>query len=315
VSFVSQASIATYEKRAPEKSWNDLSGLTSSLPHPLAAPLANYVSSEPAKLAQAAREFGESALTLAAYLAFIEYCARKGRGSSHLFKGFTKRSAGPLWKLFRESMDAGGKSMVVCAPLRELTDSPLYGVIDRFVTEIAKEKHGKLSSQDMDTLRPVQILANVLQRVFTETKFGLFQQVQKQRFEKNFQGLFRHATGRFPFLTVFRYSGELSFAQDEAFLVTSGKGLPLQPLVFWNACPKHPELDCGHCYLFDSQEGSNVFSFKAAGFSCTCVAAPQNDLAPLAAQLAEFVKEDQQIGEIHIGNLPEIEDASAGLII
>jgi hypothetical protein len=113
------------------------------------------------------REFVESALTVAAYLAYIEYCAHKGRGRSCLFKGFsaTKRSAGPLWKLFKDSMLAAGKNVAACAPLRELVEPPLYNV-DRFVTEIAKEKHGKISGDEIDTFRPVQILANVLQHVF-----------------------------------------------------------------------------------------------------------------------------------------------------
>src|ERR1017187_10454706 len=316
VSYVSQASIAVYEKRAPEKAWNDLNGLTSSLPYPLAAPLANYVCSEPARLVSGAREFVESALTIAAYLAYIEYCAHKGRGSSYLFKGFsvTKRSAGPLWKLFKESMLAAGKNVTACAPLRELVEPPLFDIIDRFVTEIAKEKHGKISGQEMDTLRPVQILANVLQHVFTDSKFGLFQQVQKKKFEKDFQGLFRHAIGRSPFLTVSKYSGALSFAQDEAFVVTSSWALPLQPLIFWNRCPRHPELDCGHCYLFDSLETPNVFSYKAAAFPCTCVASAENDLAPLAAQLAEFIKADPSVITCEVGNLVEIADTGSDLL-
>jgi hypothetical protein len=118
-----------------------------------------------------------------------------------------------------------------------------------------------------------------------------------------------------PFLTVSRYTGELSFAQDEAFVVTSNWGLPLQPLTFWNRCPRHPELDCGHCYLFDSVEAPpSVFSFKAAAFPCTCVAAAENELAPLAAQLGEFVKEDPSVPKSEVGNLLEIADTGADLL-
>jgi len=143
----------------------------------------------------------------------------------------------------------------------------------------------------------------------------MFQQVQKQRFERNFQGLFRLAVGRPPFLTVLSYSGELSFAQDEAYVVTASRCMPLQPLIFWNRCPNHPELDSGHCYMFDCVETSGSFSFKAAGYPCTCVASAQNELAPLAAQLMDFMRADPQIPESEIGDLLETVESSAGKII
>jgi len=314
VSFVSQASIEIYEKRAQEKFWNDLSGLTSSLPYPVAAPLAKYLRAEPARLVSAAREFTEAALTVAAYLAYIECCTRKRSGASHLFKGFTQRSAGPLWNLFRESIRQGGKGMVFCADLRELTEAPLFGPVDRFVTEIAKEKHGKIDEREIDTIRPVQILANILQKVFAEAKFGVFQQVQKPRFGKAFRGLFRHAVGRPPFVMVSEYVGETSFAQDEAFVVRGTSGLPLHPLIFWNRCPHHPELDGGHCYLFDCVESPGVFSFKAAGATCTCIASLGNELSSLAEQLIEFSKADPTIVLSDVGALAEIEESRSPLV-
>lgn len=317
VSYVSQASIEVYEKRAEEKSWNDLSGLISSLPYPLAAPLANYVRSDQARLVSAARDFAEAALTIAAYFAYLEYCAHKGRGASCLFKGFPKRSAGPLWKLLQVSLGSAGGNAVFCAGLRELTQPPLYEVIDRFVTEIANEKHGKVSDQEIDTVRPVHILANVLQKVFTDSKFGLFQQVRKERFGERFQANFRHAVGPAAFLKISRYSGEHSFAEDEAFIVNAGTGLPLQPLIFWNRCPKHPELDCGHCYFFDSVKSQSpaVFSFKAAAFPCTCLASTDNEFGPLANQLLELTKADTSVAFCNIGDLREVEEDSGTLII
>src|ERR1700722_14124333 len=115
-------------------------------------------------------------------------------------------------------MRLGGKGMVFCAPLKELTEAPLFGPVDRFVTQIAKEKHGKIDERDIDTVRPVQILANILQKAFTVSKFGLFQQVQKPRFGKAFRGLFRHTTGLPPFVRASEYVGETSFAQDEGFV-------------------------------------------------------------------------------------------------
>lgn len=314
VSFVSQASIETYEKRAQEKSWNDLSGLTSLLPYPLAAPLAKYLRADSGRLMSAAREFMEAGLALAAYVAYIEYCARKNKAStSYLFKGFTQRSAGPLWSLFKESMRKTGKSMVFCAPLRELTEPPLFGPVDRFVTEISKEKHRKIDEQGIDTVRPVQILANILQKTFAESKFGMFQQVQKPRFGKAFRGLFRHAVGRPPFVVISEYVGETSFSQDEAFVTHGTLGLPLQPLIFWNHCVDHPELDGGHCYLFDCVESPGVFSFKAAGAPCTCTVSLSNELSPLAEQMMEFCKSDPAIALSDVGDLVEMEECRSRL--
>jgi hypothetical protein len=311
VSVISQKAIETYERRAQEKFWNDLSGLTFSLPYPLAAPLANYLRADSARLIPAGREFAEAALTLAAYMAFVEYCARRGPGTSHLFKGFTQRSAGPLWRLFQDSMRGLGKKAVFASALRELIEAPLFEPVNRFVTLIAKEKHGKVDEKDIDTVRPVQILANILQKAFGESKFGLFQQVQKPRFGKDFRGLFRHALGRPPFVTVSNYVGETSFAQDEAFIVQGGIGLPLHPLIFWNRCPQHPDLDCGHCFLYDSVESPGVFSFKAAGTTCTCIASTQNELAPLAEQLGLWVDSDPTIPLATIGDLKGVEGEQA----
>jgi hypothetical protein len=316
VSYVSQASIEVYEKRAEEKSWNDLSGLISSLPYPLAAPLANYVRSDPARLVSAARDFAEAALTIAAYFAYHEYCAHKGSGSSRHLKRF-KRSAGPLWNLLQQSLLSAAGRTVFCAGLRELIEPPFLEVLNRFVSEIAKEKHGKISDKLIDTERPLQILANVLQKVFTDNKFGLFQQVRRERFGKRFEANFRHAVGPAPFLTISRYSGDHPFSEDDAFIVNGGTGLPLQPLIFWNRCPKHPELDCGHCYFFDSVESESpaVFSFKAAAFPCTCIVSTDNEFGSLASQLSEITNADTSVALCNIGNLRGAEADRTSMVI
>jgi hypothetical protein len=73
---------------------------------------------------------------------------------------------------------------------------------------------------------------------------------------------------------VWGYEGIDSFSEDQAFLVNLEKGmaLPLQPLVFWDFCSRHPELAGGHCFLFDLMAGSpgtQLISFKAIGFPCS----------------------------------------------
>jgi len=315
VSFVSRASIEIYTKRAQEKSWNDLSGLVSTLPYPLAVPLARYLRSDPGRLVSAAREFGEGALALAAYVAFLEYCSRRGTGTSRLFKNFvqSKRSAGPLWALAKASMQGLGKTAAICAPLKELTEGALFQPIDQFVNNIAQEKHDKIDAREVDTVRPVQILANILQKVFASGKFGFFQGVRKERFgTRGFRGVFRHAVGaNSSFVMVSDYTGSESFSDEEPFIVQGTHALSLQPLIFWHPCPRHPDLDSGHCYFFDSAQAPGRFSYKAAGYSCTCIVAVDTDFAPLAEQLSKAMLEDPSTGLVEVGSLRDGESGRA----
>jgi hypothetical protein len=96
--------------------------------------------------------------------------------------------------------------------------------------------------------------------------------------------------------------------QKMPFVLHRTSGLPLQPLIFWNHCIHHPELDGGHCYLFDRVESPGVFSFKAAGATCTCTASIDNELAPLAVQLIEFCKADPTVALLDVGELRDNEE-------
>ena len=55
------------------------------------------------------------------------------------------------------------------------------------------------------------------------------------------------------------------------FIINTAKefALPLQPLIFWDECPNHPDVLAGHCYLFDkSNADTTSFIFKATGYPC-----------------------------------------------
>jgi hypothetical protein len=105
VCFVDRKSISEYTKRATESSWRELSELVGSLPYPLAVPLEKYLGEvDEARLIEQAREFTEAALAIAAYLTFLEYCVHVS--STKLFRGFTQRSAGPLWKFSARHIEA-----------------------------------------------------------------------------------------------------------------------------------------------------------------------------------------------------------------
>jgi len=305
VSFVDEYSISTYERRAAEKSWNELSELASSLPFPLAAPLASYLcQTDPSKLIEAARDFVEAALTLAAYITYVEYRCLRPNNNTRIFKAFTKRSAGPLWKLLRDSLDQIRNMDSCCSCYQQLVERELFEELNSAVTRFAQHKHGKVSDAEFDSLRPVQILANISHAVFASSSFGTFQQVRKQRFDAEYEGIFRHAHGRPPFLAISPYVGRLAFGEDEPFVIfETGSALPLLPLIFWDRCTRHPDLETGHCYLLDSQERDGAYSFKAVAHPCTVIVGASGPYKALHKQLTGMAEKDGSFSHLDLGNI------------
>lgn len=300
VSFVTEASIQLFERRSHERSWNELSDLSQSLPYPLATSLADYLcQTDSARLATAAREFLESALTLAVYTAYQEFCSLKGRAETRKLKGLSlsKRSAGPLWAMLQEIVHALGKQASVTVAFRELLEPELFKEIDSAVSIVAQHKHGKVTEDAANILRPVQILANVSHKVFGSDTFGMFQHVEKQRFGSCYEGIFRHAHGRPPFIGVSLYCGGSAFSHNETFVLDrrTGNALPLEPLMVWEQCKNHPDLENGHCYVFDSLEKNGSFTFKAVGYPCALSVSRDNKYAGLAERLATLMDRDSQV--------------------
>lgn len=306
VSFVDASSVEIYRTRSAEASWMELSDLVSVLPYPLAAPLASYLGqSDQSRLVSQAMEFVEAALAMAAYTTYFDYCLHKGRGETKIFKNFTQRSAGPLWAFLKDCLKQLGSNADISAPYKELLSPELYKDIDDIVTFLAQRKHGKASDTSVDTLRSVRVLANVSQKVFAVNSFGFFEQVRKQKFAREYQGSFRYACGSLPFVKIAPYQGREAFSEDEPYLLNqeTGKGVSLQPLIFWDRCPAHPDID-NHCFLYDKhekEEGS--FSFKAVAFPCTCEVSLTNQYSMLAEMLVEFRKSDPKIELIEVSNM------------
>jgi hypothetical protein len=309
ISYVDQLSIATYKTRANEKGWVDLSDLSGVLPYPLAAPLSQYLAqSDPNRIFQKAREVIESALCLGAYIAYSEYCVLKSNKTTRIFKGFTQRSIGPLWKLLRESLIQLGNKGRICARYNDLVSEGVYKIIEQTVDFLSKAKHEKADLASFDLLRPIKILANISHNVFAENRFGFFENVQKQKFSKEYKGLFREAIGSHPpFVKAYAYSGPASFSKDEAILynLQEGYALRLQPLIFWDSCINHRDIEDGHCYLFDKLT-KGIFSFKAVGYPCTCEATESNEYDEIAACLQRMRDEDIGREFEEIGPLGEL---------
>jgi hypothetical protein len=102
----------------------------------------------------------------------------------------------------------------------------------------------------------------------------VFEQVRKIKFGNAFQGSFRHAHGKPLFPKLSAYKGGLSFSSDQCVLVNdqTGEIKALNPLIYWNACSKHSDLESGHCYIFDkANDHTAEYSFKAVGYPCAQV--------------------------------------------
>jgi molecular chaperone DnaK (HSP70) len=306
VSFVDRESVHIFQKRSMEKRWSDLNELCSTLPYPLAEPLCRYLGqSDPRRLTEKALEFLEAALSLGAYVTFLDYCSLKGNRESSLFKGYTKRSAGPLWGFLKQCLKALTDKGSFSSPYKELLRRELFEQIDRTVNSLADFKHGKLDPEKVETLRAVQILANISREVFRNTVFGYFEQVRKQKFGNKYEGIFRCAQGNPPFTDMYFYEGPADYSPEQPLLVNldSMEALSLLPLIFWDNCEHHRELDNGHCNFFDIEEAGNVFSFKAVGYTCACKVSTSNRYQPLANMLSDFRKKDPKIEILKIGKL------------
>lgn len=293
LSFVTDDSIETYRKRSGAETWQTLGDLASSLPYPLAEPLARYVGqTDPDRLANAGRGFLEAALAFAAY---VSLCDQPALAGSKHFKALTQRSIGPLWALIRRVLsERGGRT--VSAGFARLLESDTFDRVNEAVTFFGRYKHEKASSSAFDVLRVVQLVANISQTTLTGWVFGVFEQVQKPRFSAEYAGRFRQASGTPPFVRLWNYRGSRVFSEDQAYLVSveDGVALSLQPFIFWDSCQKHFDLEGGHCYLFDRAERSKEEClFKAVGHTCTVDAGTKERYLPIARQVKSWRDKDR----------------------
>lgn len=300
-SFIDPKSVETYQRRSGEIQWRELGDLTSTLPYPLAVPLRHYLGQTDYRaLADRGREFIESALCMSAYVAYLDHCLHK-KSDSKIFKGFTQRSAGPLWALLQECLRQLGKEATIALPFGELMSAEFFEPINRAVTFISQYKHDKIDAKELDLFRAIQILANVSQKAFSGALFGFFERVSKRRLSSEYEGLFRHACGTPPFIGIWKYIGDQAFSEDQAFLVLRDQQVAvlLSPLIFWDECARHPDLEGGHCFLFDTARDGK-YSFKAVEYPCTReISAQDVKYTSLACGLGALRESDLAVKKIH----------------
>jgi hypothetical protein len=201
-----------------------------------------------------------------------------------------------------------GAIAIVSETTSELLAPEFYTIVNEFVNFIAARKHDKAGVEERDHLRPVQILANISHKVFRTNLFGCFEQVKKRKFAKSYEGIFRHACGPSRFIRAYKYQGEISFSDNQLFVVNlaNSQALPLQPLMFWEQCDKHPDIDKGHCLFFD-RTVSTGFSFKAAGYPCVCEVSREDlDYAELTKELTALEAKDRAVELVSIGSLTQL---------
>lgn len=297
ISYINRSWVQLTDARVGDSKWREVGELIDLLPFPLATPLARYLGqfgdhgTTPPEFS-----FLEAALTLAAYVAFSEYCAL-GQSDTRLFKDFRQRSAGPLWQFVRNIMKKLGGKAVVSAPFQALCHGRNAELIGTMVDAWSQVKHEKAPAKGLDVLGTIRIVANVCHEVFSKYKFGYFKAVQKKLGGK-YKGRYRVTHGRAPFSAFYQYAGSESFTDADAVLVNSETGtvLMLTPLAFWYACSAHRDLEAGHCFFYDKCEGEGPTlraTFKAAAFPCHLeLGADHEELGWICTALAEWRTSD-----------------------
>lgn len=286
-SFVDSHDIQMIQARGMTPGWREITELLSELPYPVAAPLAQFVSEMDAeRREQKGREAAESLLTMAAYIAYADYCSRDGVKSAH-FKGVRHRSAGPLWGLLRTCLEAGSSKLDFATPLLALVKAENAAQINEWVIGLNSAKHGR--RQNVDWVSFLNLLANHVARVFESRRLGIFEGVVAKRFAAGrYTGNFRVLHGPSQtFIDVLDYEGEHPFSDELVYLIDpqTGRGLCLSPLYFWGLERGANSSDLVDMYEFDDdRQGS--FLFKTTQVSDGLLVGAQGAWAGLHAELA-----------------------------
>lgn len=250
---------------------------------------------------KAAFEFIEAALTLCAYAAFADYCTRRTRSTSRLWRGFTKRSAGPLWALLKSILEQMSDDAWLSKPLRGILMPDNAAMVDAAISALNDFKHDRLPAP-VDMRPTVELLADFSYRGFKDLCFGYFERVQLVRFSREFEGVFRKASGVAPFFEIMSYRGSMPFSDHDPYLlqVSTGSVLPLSPFCFWDNCDDHPDLASGHLFVFDCDDRS-AFSFKALGTACVRRVEKEGRYQALWSEMQTFRDEDPRIATTTAG--------------
>ncbi len=194
-----------------------------------------------------------------------------------------------------------GQRAVISQPFQRLLEGKHSSILDGITRHWADTRHELTNIEKEEVSNAVQLLANVCHAVFSTYAFGFFQGMQSERFSGGFKGRFRIAHGKPPFTSFVSYSGPQSFSEAQSLVlnIARGEGLLLTPLVFWYPCRMHPDIENGHCFLFDKikSERDNVNArFKAAEFPCPVeLTGTEGEMRNLVSQLRAYKSQDPEL--------------------
>jgi hypothetical protein len=75
---------------------------------------------------------------------------------------------------------------------------------------------------------------------------------------------------------------------------------PLEPLILWEHCTQHSDLENGHCSMFDTVEADGTFTYKAVGCSCVLKVSSSGAYSGLAGRLGAFIEKDTAIADVNL---------------
>lgn len=297
LSFVEDSDVRVYSQRVNEKHWLELNELLSVLPYPVSAALGAYIAETGNLLQTRALEAFEAFIGFAAYVAYSEYCCTERRAKTKFFKSVQHRSAGPLWRLLNDSLQAlggGGKFSKFCA---QLVEPPFFNELDEAVNGIAAAKHGKNASINYPRL--MNILANALSHAMRGRAFGFFENVQRIKYHRTgFSGHFRNAVGQsLMFTDIYEYQGEEPFSSDEVYMIDlqGGNALPLSPLIVWGLKSDYRRHEEQDFFVYDTwREKSKVFGLKSVQFRPEFELSGHGNTSPIFDELCRMRDEDQR---------------------
>jgi hypothetical protein len=296
ISYVERDAIRVIEARATNKSFTGLADCIAAIPHPIAIPLGKYIgeSIDP-RLVDDAVDVTEAVLSVAAFVACAEAFA-KGKGGG-LFKGFAKRSMGPLRQLLENSLKAlGGKARFSNA-FSDLVHKRGPEVAS-FIDELNLYRHHKQRPETINHNRAIRTMINICHNASQQFVFGYFEGVKSIGIRrKGFGGIFREAHGiNRPFLRMYDYEGADAFQDYAPYVVdvNAGAALELAPFFWWK--PASIYETGGELLIFDNYD-KGATSYKYANGSEFEQLSAGEERGGVYKELEEMAGEMKEVGE------------------
>jgi hypothetical protein len=202
-----------------------------------------------------------------------------------------------------------GKDATILLPARRLLQAQNQVEMDKIVKWFNQKKHNKGTDEALDIVGALTFIGNVCNDVFSPCSFGFFEGIQRKRFEHEFSGRFRVAHGAVqPFNTYLEYHGKESFSDFQPFVldIEHRTALSLEPLGFWDICPKHGSADDQHFFLFDCEQSAG-FEYKASGYECSIRTQNDPTYSSFVSTLREWKIKDPRLQKVSLDRLEEPE--------